>query len=668
MRRGASPLDPSELRQRAICAAGLGLATLALAVWTGRAVVTACHGEPGLPLDDGYIHLQFARSFARLRPLEYWPGEPRVGGATSWLWPALLVPGIWAGLSDAGLIRLTWLYGFAVLFGQAYEALTLGRRFLSFPYAVSAALLVLSFSANTWFAVSGMETLLLGYFLLRGVRRAAEYFEGARSTRRAVELVLLAQLACLTRPEGAVLSVAAAVVLGLLPGRRYAALGAVLAALVSPALNHAFTGTTTPTGALIKWMPLNPYLRSELPSAVSKRLELTFGMLLDGRGWAWLFIPEGYSWLAWLGLAGVVAAALRRRARVYAALLLGLALTVGLASLYEAFHANRLRYLWPYTAPWLIGPAALGELCSVALTRLKPRLWPLGLTIPALSIWGLISLLPGAVADVAASAAAVQGQQVSLGRWARSLPKSAVLGINDAGAIAFYGGHKTFDIVGLTTAGEARYWVAGAGSRFEHYERLPPSRLPTHWLVYPHWFSIPRLLGPCLTERVVRKNTVLGGPRMIACLSDYTSLHSGELPSRVPPRRALLDRLDVADLESEAEHDYELGASSADDDIVIDHGAWIDGGRSSRRVERFRLRVQPGGLVIVRLAAARPGNFELALDGRGVGHFAVGASDFEDRELTLPDVAVAGRPQVELRSDVPLTLLHYWSYGPLKAE
>ena len=35
--------------------------------------------------------------------------------------------------------------------------------------------------------------------------------------------------------------------------------------------------------------------------------------------------------------------------------------------------------------------------------------------------------------------------------------------------------------VGLTTAGEAKHWVAGAGSRFEHYERLDPQQLPTHW-------------------------------------------------------------------------------------------------------------------------------------------------------------------------------------------
>ena len=67
--------------------------------------------------------------------------------------------------------------------------------------------------------------------------------------------------------------------------------------------------------------------------------------------------------------------------------------------------------------------------------------------------------------------------------------------MNDTGAIAYLSNRRTFDVCGLTTAGEARYWVAGAGSRFEHYERLGARRLPTHFIVYPNWFAIPALLG-----------------------------------------------------------------------------------------------------------------------------------------------------------------------------
>jgi len=52
--------------------------------------------------------------------------------------------------------------------------------------------------------------------------------------------------------------------------------------------------------------------------------------------------------------------------------------------------------------------------------------------------------------------------------------------------------------VGLTTRDEARYWVAGAASRFEHYERLHARRaaaLPTHFIVYPEWMALDAVLG-----------------------------------------------------------------------------------------------------------------------------------------------------------------------------
>src|SRR5207237_2373235 len=95
--------------------------------------------------------------------------------------------------------------------------------------------------------------------------------------------------------------------------------------------------------------------------------------------------------------------------------------------------------------------------------------------------------------DVAQSASGIDRQQVALGRWAKdALPASARIGVNDTGAIAYFGERATFDVVGLTSRDEGRYWVAGAGSRLEHYERLraaDPAALPTHFIVYPEWFA-----------------------------------------------------------------------------------------------------------------------------------------------------------------------------------
>src|SRR6185295_13480057 len=53
------------------------------------AEVSRLRGGVGLPLDDGWIHLQFARNLAQGRGLSYNPGE-LVTGSTAPLWTALL--------------------------------------------------------------------------------------------------------------------------------------------------------------------------------------------------------------------------------------------------------------------------------------------------------------------------------------------------------------------------------------------------------------------------------------------------------------------------------------------------------------------------------------------------------------------------------------------------
>jgi hypothetical protein len=621
-------------------------------------------GSLGAPLDDSYIHFQFARSFASFSPFEYSPGQERVPGATSLLWPGLLTPALWLGASGQGLIAVTWLLGFGALFGQACEVYLAGRRFMHWSFAWAAGMLVLSLSANTWFAASAMEVVPLGYLLLRSARRAAEYLEGWRSVGRMRELLLLAFAAALLRPEGALAALFAAVALGLTrERRRYWGLLALAAPLAAPLVNWWFTGSAQQTTALAKWLPFNPYFQGRLWPAIADNLALFATTLLDGREWSWTFVPEGYCYVALLTLPALWLLGELRGARAHVAFLCLVGGAIVLPTTYETFLVNRLRYLWPFAAPWLLGLAALGQLLAMALSRLEARLGYLGLLLPALSGWGFAELLPISIADLAQSAAAISAQQVSLGKWAaRSLPPSAKLGVNDAGAIAFYSGRATFDIVGLTTRAEARYWVAGAGSRFEHYERLARARLPTHFIVYPGWFALPSLLGNCLTERRVEGATILGGPLMVACEADYTSLGSGARPVYAAVEGRLLDELDVADLESEAAHAYQLGWAAPQDNLVVADVA-VDGGRGRRVHERFELDVVGGGVLVVRLAAAHPTSVAISFGGRTVRH-DLEAGPFQELRVAVPGELGRGQSSVELRSHEPLTLLHYWSFGP----
>jgi hypothetical protein len=663
---GAAVAQPARARVWAYraCLTSFALSTLGLLIWAGTAVWRAGGGSLGAPLDDSYIHFQFARSFASFSPFEYSPGQGRVPGATSLLWPGLLTPALWLGASGQGLIAVTWLLGFGALFGQACEVYLVGRRFMHGSFAWAAGMLVLSLSANTWFAASAMEVVPLGYLLLRSARRAAEYLEGARSVGRMRELLLLAFAAALLRPEGALAALFAAIALGLAgQRRRYWGLLALAAPLSAPFVNFLFTGSAQQTTALAKWLPFNPYFQGRLWSAIAGNLEIFVATLLDGREWSWTFVPEGYRYVALLTLPALWLLGELRGARAHVAFLCLVGVAIILPTTYETFLVNRLRYLWPFAAPWLLGLSALGQLLGLGLARLEARLGYLGLLLPALSGWGFAKLLPISIADLAQSAAAISAQQVSLGKWAaQSLPPSAKLGVNDAGAIAFYSGRATFDVVGLTTRDEARYWVAGAGSRFEHYERLSRALLPTHFIVYPGWFALPSLLGHCLAERRVEGATILGGPLMVACEADYTSLGSGARPSYAAVEGRLFDELDVADLESEAAHGYQLGWAAPQDNVVVADVA-VDGGRGRRTLERFELDVVGGGSLVVRLVANHPTPVEVSFGGRAVRQ-GLEAGPFQELRVAVPGELGRGKVTVELRSQEPLTVLHYWSFGP----
>jgi len=225
--------------------------------------------------------------------------------------------------------------------------------------------------------------------------------------------------------------------------------------------------------------------------------------------------------------------------------------------------------------------------------------------------------------------------------------------------------------VGLTTRGEARYWTAGPGARLEHYERLGPRRLPTHFIVYPDWMGIPELLGERLTERAVPNATILGGTTMTAYRAEYSQLGSGERPANAPAG-ALVDSLDVADLESEAEHAYELLEASQAECIVASDAAnlRIDGGRSARSREAFELGLSPGGKLVARFSAHAPVVLAVRAAGRALGPVALSADGWQEVEIDVPPDVRKGRQRVEVEAapHQEFAALHYWSYRPAPLE
>lgn len=646
------------------------LATVAVAALSVSEILEATDGALAVPLDDAFIHFQYARSFAELHPLAYTPGATPTPGATSLLWPAVLAP-FWAlGVRGASLIGVAWTLGFLALFATALETWKLTQGITSRGPAFAAGAMVVCFGGLVWCAGSGMEVVPLSWALMRTARRAADHHEGV-GTPATIELCVLGLLAPALRPEGVLCSaIACAALLGRPRGRaRALCLIPLLGVAVPMAVNYALTGRAETTTAQVKFLASSPYLSgSRLLDAVMHNVGVLLGTLLDGRVWAATALPEGGRWVAWLALPALAIVGFGRRRGLRTGVALLVALGLFIPTTYDSFLWNRLRYLWPFAPAWFVALAALADGVGAVAARWAAPLGGLRVGIAAGVTGALCTTVPRSIRDLAESAAAIDAQHVSIGRWAAaSLPRDARIGVNDTGAIAYFSQRSVFDVVGLTTAGEARYWNAGAGSRFEHYEHMEREALPTHFIVYPAWLAAPPLLGATLTERTVHA-TILGGTTKLAATAHWDSLGSGHAPLAAPPGK-LLDRLDVADLESESAHDYQLGVATQMDNRVFEHPSipdWADGGRAKRTLERFRLTLEGGGTFVMRAIATHATSATVRIDGDAVGRVAlVGAGSVEEPRIALPAALVDGQHAVEITvaPGRDIAVLHYWAFS-----
>src|SRR5213078_4544825 len=92
--------------------------------------------------------------------------------------------------------------------------------------------------------------------------------------------------------------------------------------------------------------------------------------------------------------------------------------------------------------------------------------------------------LPGMRVDMllyAQGAMDTNTQVVAIGEYLhRKLPDANVM-FHDAGAIAYYGDGRVYDMLGLVTNHQAGIANNGPGARFEFLESLAPEQRPTHF-------------------------------------------------------------------------------------------------------------------------------------------------------------------------------------------
>ena len=226
----------------------------------------ACRGDFPAPLDDVFIHFDFARSLARGHPFEWIAGQGYSSGETSPLYAALLAIGWAVGF------RGEWLSFFAaaVTITSIASAMTSLRTLAkSACGAIAGSILLVAIGALDFALLSGMEVALFvalafhAFVLADRVVRSPPHLRASRAVEargdgraarvdapgscgdRLLLAVLAARHARSQSPLGALSRVAAS------RRARDVAIGA---------LNYVFTGDFASAGARLKLLTSNPYL------------------------------------------------------------------------------------------------------------------------------------------------------------------------------------------------------------------------------------------------------------------------------------------------------------------------------------------------------------------------------------------------------------------------
>jgi hypothetical protein len=643
------------------------------------------------PLDDTFIHLQYGRQIGEGQWFSYNDGDPVSSGASSFLYVLLLGAAHFVGFSGANLL------GFAIIFGTVLFVLSallgygLGQRLAGERAGLCSGILIAANGAFGWGATSGMEVALFSVLIL-GTLLA---FLRELSSGRFLLTPILAALTALTRPEGLLFAwvITGAVVFVLLrdfrKSRPYSLRSslAVLYAFLPIAAGVAqymfytiATGSSVQNGVLAKSLLYEPvFYPTEFLDAVFQNLTKLSLIVLTG------LEPGNYLFpgtILFCVLGTMYLALEDARYRMFA-VASGTALVLAMSStailgLPGAWGWHHYRYLLPFFPPVLVF-AVVGFYSLRSLTR---NTW-LPEALASFAILCSLLSLPVWAATTGGNSLQIKEQQVSVGYWIReNLPPGASVGVNDAGAMRYYGGHRTVDLIGLTTNGLALPTRNGVGSLYETLEKMPEEKRPDYFAIYPTWFPGFDASG-VLDQEIARFAIsdrpevagIVGGSEVVVFRADWSLAQSGEA---FQGEGSVKDTLDIADLGSETEHDYEMHMPliglepanfltqkrSPDGEVVV------DGGRGLPGAEEFTIRglSRNRPVEVVMRTTSAPFALQVQADGRHVGEwdFQPSGSRWQQATFTIPAESVrSGSLRVRLSppEDAPLethTAYYYW--------
>lgn len=624
------------------------------------------------PLDDVFIHFDFARSAARGHPFEWIDGNGYSSGGTSLLYPLVLALGLFMGFYGLSLMHFA-----AIVAATSVLALLLGLRlcFRDLPRRTTYLLpwVMLSVGALNWSLFSGMEVAFflaiwaLGLYLADRVALTAATATDPLG-RSQVAFALGSFLIAVTRPEAvttiAVLSISCAVVVYGKRGRKDALVtllaGAVPGAIVvlSQAwVNHRLTGDSAAAGALVKLELNNPLLTTtQVLEAYWSHLKYQIFRVTE-----YHFADNPVTgWVVWVfAVISLIPKSTRRYGIILWLSLLGWVTTVALNG--QVRWQNE-RYAMPAVA-WLLAAAALGLGAAVSL-RFQTQV--------SVAKRAAVLVVTGALvcAFVLGEQRPYRDQRWFFGRASRNIfdqhvqtghllriglkPEPHRVLVGDAGAMTYVSDLPGLDIIGLGgTFGlpfaRASHW--GVGAQVELIQHLPQNERPDVLAIYPGWWgSLPLWFTSSIVARVpVRGNVICGGHTKVVYRSDFSSLDDAERPFTLRTGERVVDAVDFADVVSERAHDFKLDrrGSGFVDMKKLPHPEnreqdLFDAGRISfpGLLQTFKVKGLTSGKphrLLLRVAPVAKSVVEFVSAGRSLGKISLEPSDdWQEVSLVLP--------------------------------
>jgi arabinofuranosyltransferase len=489
--------------------------------------------EGGVPLDDAWIHFQFARNLARGDGLSFNPRQP-TSGSTAPLWTLLLAAVYLAGgqFPIAGEVLSAVCYLATLVATYALGKQLTGRRWAAWL----AGMVIAVNGRMVWAGLSALEICLFAALSLVAI---GMHLTDRSAHRYRLRTAALFGLAALSRPEGYLL---------------FALSLADYTGNTVRATHHAsrITSYVSRLVCQIPFLPILLFVLIILPYLLfsyqtsghllpnTYHAKATFGLLPDrefrdflGVGATYLILDNPL--LLPFFLFGLIL--LIRRAPLLSLWCMGLPLAYAFlrASLYQ--HGRYLMPLIPCNAV----VAAWGLLEAEKLARRRGWWrWP---TLPApaghppreqrglrgvhtrslavlaslLIIMGTAWRLPEMASLYARNVEDINRMHVALGHWVKeNTPPDAILALNDIGAIAYISERPVIDLAGLVTPE-----VTPALRTPEQTDQLVAflaKRDVAYVIIFPNWFPGLAARSDVLEEvhRVTLEDrSITGGETMV---------------------------------------------------------------------------------------------------------------------------------------------------------